>query len=111
MGALTVQFYELLIRVTGRLVLEQRLSYLTLRRDLGLDESEIADICTELHFRGIAHDENGKGLVWIGASHVSSSTFQVPLSTQPQSIVSSQLSGGGGRRHSTVRWLYRSVPR
>src|SRR5262249_44377998 len=62
----------MLIQVTGRLVLEQRLSYQTLRRDLGLDEAEIADLCTELLFRGIAQHEDGKGLVLDGNRSVAS---------------------------------------
>ncbi len=71
-GGLQVKFYEMLVQVTGRLVLERRLSYQTLRHDLGLDDAEITDLCTELLFRGIAHDEEGKGLVWTGNSSLAS---------------------------------------
>lgn len=88
-----MQFYEMLIRVAGRLVLEQRLSYQTLRRDLGLDEAEIADVCTELHFRGIAHHEDGKGLVWIGHSSLASSV-QSPESERVQGLRSKVQSQG-----------------
>lgn len=56
----------MLIRVAGRLVFEQRLPYQALRRDLGLDDLEIEDIRAELLFRGVARDEDGKGLVLIG---------------------------------------------
>jgi class 3 adenylate cyclase/predicted ATPase len=64
---ISMKFYEILINVTGRLVFEQRLSYLALRRDLGLNDVEIQDVRTELLFRGVARDEDNKGLVWTGA--------------------------------------------
>jgi class 3 adenylate cyclase/tetratricopeptide (TPR) repeat protein len=62
-----MKFYETLISVAGRLVFEQRLPYQALRRDLGLDDLDIRDVRAELLFRGVARDEDGKGLVWTGA--------------------------------------------
>ncbi|NOT53931.1 MAG: hypothetical protein HOP18_04930, partial [Deltaproteobacteria bacterium] len=81
-----MKFYEMLVQVAGRLVFEQRLSYQTLRRDLGLDEAAIADVRAELLFRGVARDEAGKGLVWAGASLVPDSELRIPNLTQPPTL-------------------------
>lgn len=78
-----MKFYEMLVQVAGRLVFEQRLSYQTLRHDLGLDDVTIADVRAELLFRGVARDEDGKGLVWAGASPVPGFEVQVSSSLQP----------------------------
>jgi hypothetical protein len=61
-----MKFYEVLVTVAGHLLLVQRLPYQALRRDLGLNEQEIEDVRAELVFCGVAHDEDGKGLVCTG---------------------------------------------
>jgi class 3 adenylate cyclase/predicted ATPase len=79
-----MKFYEVLVTVAGRLLLEQRLPYQALRRDLGLNEQEIEDVRAELVFRGVAHDEDGKGLVCTGGMTTRDAKRQVvePLEAQ-----------------------------
>src|SRR5712691_5376135 len=72
-------FLEVLEQVRELLRSQGRISYRALKRQFELDDEYVADLKEELLF---AHpqvtDEDGRGLVWIGASPVPSSQFQVP---------------------------------
>jgi class 3 adenylate cyclase/predicted ATPase len=77
-------FDELLAQITDLLRRDGRLTYRSLKRRFGLDDDYVADLRDELiKAKRIAIDEDGKVLVWTGATPVSSSKFQVP-SSPPQ---------------------------
>src|SRR5262249_17762035 len=57
-----------LVLVRALLQREGRLSYRSLMRICGLDEAGLADLREDLLFQGLARDEDGKGLVWIGSA-------------------------------------------
>src|SRR5262245_30936718 len=57
-----------LVLVRALLQREGRLSYRSLTRICGLDEAGLADLREDLLFQGLARDEDGKGLVWIGSA-------------------------------------------
>jgi hypothetical protein len=60
----------------------ERVSDRVLKREFDLDDGALEDIKAELiDAQRIAVDEDGKVLVWVGASPVSSSGFQVSRST------------------------------
>src|SRR5262245_38847835 len=66
-----VRYYgdaAVLVLVRALLQREGRLSYRRLMRICGLDEAGLADLRDDLLFQGLAHDEDGKGLVWIGST-------------------------------------------
>jgi hypothetical protein len=63
-----------LVLIRALLQREGRLSYRSLRRICGLDETGLADLREALLFQGLARDEDGKGLVWIGSAPPSAST-------------------------------------
>jgi hypothetical protein len=74
---------EILAEVTALLQREGRLSYRLLKRRFLLDDEYLEDLKAELiDAKRIAADEDGKVLVWAGASPVSGSRFQVQ-SSQP----------------------------
>lgn len=79
----TMTFDEVLGQVLELLRCEKRVSYRGIQRRFSLDEAYLADLKEELLF---AHpeiiDEDGRGLVWTGASPVPSSEFQVSRSPQ-----------------------------
>jgi class 3 adenylate cyclase/predicted ATPase len=82
-------FDEVLDQVRELLRQRGRLSYGALKRRFDLDEAYLEDLKAELiDAEQVARDEDGKVLAWTSASPVSSSTFQVPRSTQPHSQVS-----------------------
>lgn len=58
--------WEVLPVVIARLRQEGRCSYHALKRGLGCDEALLEDVRTELVFKRLATDEDGKGLVWTG---------------------------------------------
>ena len=60
-------FYRVLALVIELLQQEGRVTYQGLKREFGFDEAFLEDVRAELFFRGIAHDEQGKGLIWTGA--------------------------------------------
>jgi hypothetical protein len=53
--------------VIGLLQSQRRVTYRTLTYIFGLDEAFLHAVCEDLRFRRLAHDEEGKGLVWTGA--------------------------------------------
>ena len=73
-----IRFSELVDQAIEFLRRRERVSYRALRREFDLDDESIEDLKAELtDAQRIAADEDGKVLVWTGASPVSSSTFQV----------------------------------
>jgi len=71
-------FDEVLAQVLELLQREGRLSYRALKRRFALDEEYLEDLKAEIiDAKQLASDEDGKVLVWTGASPVSSSKFQV----------------------------------
>ena len=77
-------FDEILSQVLELLQREGRVSYRALKRRFGLDDDYLEDLKDELiKAKQLARDEEGAVLVWIGASPVSGSTFQVPRSSHP----------------------------
>jgi class 3 adenylate cyclase/predicted ATPase len=86
-------FDEVLEQVRELLQSKGRVAYRALKRRFELDDEYLEDLKSELiKAERVAVDENGEVLVWVGASPVPSSEFQVQSSTQPQTVVSSQLS-------------------
>src|SRR5437764_1889680 len=76
-------FDEVLSQVQELLQREQRVSYRGLKRRFALDDEYLEDLKEELiGAKRLATDEDGRFLVWTGASPVSSSTSRVPSSTQ-----------------------------
>ena len=88
-------FDELLAQVVELLQRQGRVSYGALQRRFVLDDDYLQDLKDELiDAQQVARDEDGKVLVWVGASLVSSSKFQVSGSRKsevrgPRSGVSS----------------------
>ena len=74
-----MKFYETVDQVSALLRQRGRLSYRALKREFALDDEALEDLKAELvDAQQVAADEDGKVLVWIGASPVPSSKFQVP---------------------------------
>ncbi len=95
-------FDEVLSQVQDLLQREKRVSYRGLKRRFTLDDEYLEDLKEELiGAKRLATDEDGRFLVWTGASPVSSSEFQVPSSPQSPTVVSSQLNAAE-RRQLTV---------
>ena len=85
-------FDEILAQVIDLLQREGRVAYRVLKRRFALDDEYIEDLKADLiDAKRLAVDEDGKVLVWVGASPVQSSEFKVQSSTQHQRVVSSQL--------------------
>jgi hypothetical protein len=77
-----MKFSEVVEQVRAWLQRQGRVSYRALRREFDLDDDYLQDLKDELiDAQRVASDEDGKVLVWVGASPVSSSTFQVSGST------------------------------
>jgi hypothetical protein len=77
-------FDELLVQVMELLQRQGRVSYGALKRRFALDDTYLQDLKDELiDAQRVASDEDGKVLVWVGASLVSGSTFQVSSSQPP----------------------------
>src|SRR5262245_10881079 len=75
---------ELLAEVVALLQRQGRMSYGALKRRFALDDDYLQDLNDELiDAQRVASDEDGKVLVWAGASPVSSSAFQVSGSQSP----------------------------
>src|SRR4051794_8070902 len=71
-------FDEVLAQVIELLQREGRVAYRVLKRRFTLDDEYIEDLKADLiDAKRLAVDEDGKVLVWIGASPISSSTLQV----------------------------------
>ncbi len=79
-----MQFYDVVEQVLALLQREGRVSYRALKRQFSLDDEYIEDLKAELiDAKRTAIDEDGKVLVWTGASPVLNSQSPVPGSTQP----------------------------
>lgn len=79
-----MKFSELVEQASTFLQRTGRITYRALKREFDLDEEMLEDLKDELiDAKRVASDENGKVLVWSGATPVPSSTFQVPRSPQP----------------------------
>jgi hypothetical protein len=77
-------FDELLAQVVELLQRQGRVSYGALKRRFALDDDYLQDLKDELiDAQQVAKDEDGKVLVWVGASLVSGFRFQVP---SPQTL-------------------------
>jgi hypothetical protein len=71
-------FDEILTQVVELLQRQGRVSYGALKRRFALDDDYLQDLKDELiDAQQVARDEDGKVLVWVGASLVSSFKFQV----------------------------------
>jgi len=89
-------FDEILTQVLALLQREGRVAYRVLKRRFALDDEYLEDIKADLiDAKRVAADEDGKVLVWTGASPVPSSTFPVSGS---QSLVSSTQHSDPGPR-------------
>ncbi|HEV8718464.1 MAG TPA: adenylate/guanylate cyclase domain-containing protein, partial [Candidatus Binatia bacterium] len=74
-------FDETLAQVLELLQREGRVSYRALKRRFALDDDYLEDLKAEIvKAKRLARDEDGEVLVWVGASPVSGSTFQVSSS-------------------------------
>src|SRR4029450_11975333 len=85
-----MDFYEILDQVMALLRTRGRVTYRALKLQFQLDDEHLETLKEELiEAQRVAADDNGKVLVWIGASPVSGSTFQVsdsqPLAPSTQS--------------------------
>ena len=60
------RFYAALIAVTATLQRDKRLTYRELKHVFALDDKALQDIRRTLHFKRLATDEDGEGLVWTG---------------------------------------------
>ena len=72
-----MSFYRVLSLVIELLQQEGRVTYQGLKREFGFDEAFLEDVRQELFFRGVASDEQGKGLVWTG--HAGPTTAAEPI--------------------------------
>jgi class 3 adenylate cyclase len=78
-----MNFFEIVDRTLELLQRKGRVSYRALKREFDLDDESLEDLKVELiQAQKIAVDEDGAVLVWVGASPVPGSRFQVP-SNQP----------------------------
>jgi hypothetical protein len=69
-------FEEILIQVRELLERERRIAYRILKRRFELDDNDLEDLKADLiDAQRLAVDEDGKVLVWIGATPVPSSEF------------------------------------
>jgi hypothetical protein len=69
-------FEEILTHVQEVLQREGRVAYRILKRRFALTDDDLEDLKADLiDAKRLAVDEEGKVLVWVGASPVSSSTF------------------------------------
>lgn len=90
-------FEEALIQVRELLEREGRVAYRILKRRFTLTDDDLEDIKADLiDAKRLATDEDGKVLVWVGATPVSSSELRVSSSPQPPAPNTQHPSGGGG---------------
>jgi predicted ATPase/class 3 adenylate cyclase len=74
-----MKFSEVVAQTIAWLQREERVSYRALKREFDLDDETLEDLKAELiEVKETAFDKDGKMLVWVGASPVPSSEFQVP---------------------------------
>jgi len=73
-----MKFSEIVDQAVEFLRRRERVSYRALKREFDLDDESLEDLKVELiDAQRIAVDEDGKVLVWVGATPVPSSRFQV----------------------------------
>ena len=85
-------FEEILTQVQELLQREGRVAYRILKRRFALNDDDLEDLKADLiDAKRLAVDEEGKVLVWVGASPVQSSEFKVQSSPQHPTVVNSQL--------------------
>ncbi|NOT55639.1 MAG: AAA family ATPase [Deltaproteobacteria bacterium] len=93
-------FDELLDQVRALLQSKGRVAYRALKRRFELDDEYLEDLKAELiDAEHVAQDEDGKVLVWTGASPGAGSEFQVPSPPQP---LASNTQSPAERRQLTV---------
>ena len=85
-------FYEVLEQVTALLQRHGRVSYRALKRQFDLDDAYVEDLKVELvEVHGLARDQNGTMLVWIGnpstAPALLPDQMQAVTATPPASVV------------------------
>src|SRR5215468_11124408 len=97
-------FDEMLDQVRELLQSKGRMAYGALKRRFDLDDRYLEDLKAELiDAEQVARDEDGKVLVWTGATPVLSSEFQVSSSPQPPTPNTQHPSGE--RRQLTVMFI------
>jgi class 3 adenylate cyclase len=62
------RFHELILTMIGLLQRERRITYRRLKHVFRLDDVLLEDVRKEILFTQVARDEQGEGLVWIGAT-------------------------------------------
>ena len=88
-----MRFSEIVEQARTLLQRVERITYRALKREFALDEEMFEDLRDELIVaRRVASDEDGRVLVWVGASPVSSSKFQVPSQDSELRTPNSELS-------------------
>jgi class 3 adenylate cyclase len=107
-----MKFSAVVEQVLEMLQRQGRVSYRALKREFDLNDDYVEDLKEEIiKARRLAIDEDGAVLVWMGASPVSGSTFQVSGSQLPSPSAQSSDSKpwtldprltAGERRHLTV---------
>ena len=65
-----MRLYSVLPAVVALLQREKRVTYLALKQDFDFDDSFVELVRDELIFKGMARDEKGRGLIWIGDGHL-----------------------------------------
>jgi class 3 adenylate cyclase len=104
-----VTFDEVLEQVRELLQSKGRVAYRALKRRFDLDDEYLEDLKAELiDAEHVATDEDGKVLVWAGASPAPSSEFQVPSFPQPLDALRSTLHAPRAeaeRRQLTVMFI------
>jgi class 3 adenylate cyclase/tetratricopeptide (TPR) repeat protein len=110
-----MDYDAVLVQVLDLLQREKRLSYRVLKRRFGLDDNDLEDLKEDLIYaKQLAADEEGRVLVWTGASEEMSPTVspvgraldQTPLTYTPQylteKILASRPALEGERKQVTV---------
>src|SRR5262249_39559897 len=78
-GGLVMDFYEVVDQVLALLRQRGRVTYRALKLQFQLDNEHLETLTEELiEAQRVAADEDGKVLVWTGATPVPNSKFQVP---------------------------------
>jgi hypothetical protein len=73
-----VEQARILLQRTGKI------TYRVLKREFALDDEALEDLKEQFILaEGIAVDQDGKVLMWVGAAPVPGSEFRVPSSPQP----------------------------
>src|SRR5262245_59372454 len=79
-----MKFSEVVAHTLAWLQREGRVTYRALKREFDLDDEFLEDVKAELiEAKRVASDENGKVLVWTGASPAQHSMFQVQSPSPP----------------------------